>query len=236
MRYKEIVQGLLEADDVAAYIKKNRYGEITFGSWEIKYDNFPNANGKYAATTWHVRERKIVAKVEADSPEAAVEQIKNKIEVMNKANEVALKYSEAQLCFNVEFTRDVLSNQGITGVRLQGHGDAAFLVVAGAEYFEEFGNEIYGRGPTNFVKLFPRLARKELDDGSGGGAAQLYAASITGNQIKTLGLKPNGRYALESEGEDDLGNLKFRLVYDSVTMGKNDKVRLHKPGLTIAVF
>jgi hypothetical protein len=66
MRYKEIVQGLLEADDVAAYIKKNRYGEITFGSWEIKYDNFPNANGKYAATTWHVRERKIVAKVGAN--------------------------------------------------------------------------------------------------------------------------------------------------------------------------
>lgn len=238
MRYEEIIQGLMEAEDVGAYIENNRYGETTFGTWKIKFNNFPNGKGVYGANAFlnagTPKEQKVAA--EGDSAEAAVSAVKGKIEFMNKANAAALKFSEAQVCFNVEFTRDILSHQGITGVRLQGHGDAVFLVVCGTEYFEEFGKEVFGRGPDSFVKLFPRLNNKNLEDGSGSGAAQLYGAHITGNQIKTLGLQPNGRYSLDSEGEDDLGNLKFRLVFDSVTQGKQDKVRLHKPGLTIAVF
>jgi hypothetical protein len=237
MRYEEIMKGLLEADDVGTYIEQKRYGDDTFGTWKIRFNNFPNGKGIYGANAFlnagTAKEQKVTA--EGDSPEAAVAAVKSKIEFMNRANDTSLKFSEAHLCFNAEFTRDVLS-QGITGVRLVGHGDSVFLLVAGAEYFEAFGNEIYGKGPTNFVRLHARLTSKQLPTDNGGGAVQLYMASITGVQIKTMGLKPNGRYSLESEDVDDLGTMKFRLVFDSVTAGPNDKVRLHKPGLTIAVF
>lgn len=236
MRYEEIMKGLLEADDVGSYIEQNRYGDTTFGTWKIKFNNFPNGKGVYGANAFlnmgTPKEQKVTA--EGDSAEAAVLAVKSKIEFMNKANAAALKFSEAQLCFNVEFTRDVLANVGITGVRLQGHGDAVFLLVAGQEYFENNGNDIFGRGPQSFTKMFPRMPNRNVDDG--GGAAQVYGASITGNQIKALGLQPNGRYSLDSEGEDDIGSLKFRLVFDSVTQGPQDKVRLHRPGLTVAVF
>src|SRR5476651_793442 len=165
MRYEEIMKGLLEADDVGSYIEQNRYGDTTFGTWKIKFNNFPNGKGVYGANAFlnmgTPKEQKVTA--EGDSAEAAVLAVKSKIEFMNKANAAALKFSEAQLCFNVEFTRDVLANVGITGVRLQGHGDAVFLLVAGQEYFENNGNDIFGRGPQSFTKMFPRMPNRNVD-------------------------------------------------------------------------
>lgn len=233
MRYAELIQGLHEAEDVGAYIEKTRYGEEDFGTWKIKYNNWPNAKGKYGALAWLKRDEKVTARAEADSAEDAVKAVKDRIEFMNKVNATVQKFTKANLCFNVEFTRDVLQD-GVTGVRLVGHGNTTYLLVAQAEWVEAGGADIYGLGPDKFVHLQARLPSARIDD-SAAGAAQIYGANITAKQIKELGLQPNGRYALDFVDEDEYAK-KYRLVFDSVTKGPSDKVRLHKPGLTVAVY
>jgi hypothetical protein len=238
MRYEEFASGLqetiLEAKDVGEFIKQNRYGTEDFGTWEIKYDNMPNpTNGKHRAIAWLKRDEKVKANAEGDTVEAAITAVKDRIEFMNKVNATVQKFTKANLCFNVEFTRDVLQD-GVTGVRLVGHGNATYLLVAQAEWVEAGGADVYGLGPDKFVHLQSRLPVGRID-GSEGGAAQIYGANITAKQIKELGLQPNGRYALDYVDEDEYAK-KYRLVFDSVTKGPSDKVRLHKPGLTVAVY
>jgi hypothetical protein len=221
MRYADLIQGLHEADDVAAYMEKNKYGNTKFGTWDIRYNNFPNAKGIYGAIAVSQRDEKVFVKAEGESSEAAVEAVKGRIEFMNKVNDTVQKYTKANLCFNVEFTRDVLAD-GITGVRLVGHGDSAYLLVAKEEWADKF------------VRLQERTPNARYDQ-DGGGAARLFGAKITANQVKRLGLQPNGRYALDYVDEDEFAR-KYRLVYDSVTKGPQDKVRLYKPGVTVAVY
>jgi hypothetical protein len=234
MRYSEFAH-LTEApqnNDMGDLVKQ-QYGETTYGTWTIKYNKMPNKQGKYGANAFHVRNEPI--KVVADTHEQAMAEVKRKIDFIQKANDTALKFSDAVLDFNVEFTRDVVSETGVTGIRLQGSGDGVFLVVCGAEYAEAFGNEVFGTGPDRFVKMFDRKVNKKIDGESAAG--KLYGASVTPNQIKTLGLQPFGRYALDFEKEiEGYGHKVYRLVYDSTTQSSRDKVRLHKPGLTIAVF
>jgi hypothetical protein len=233
MRYSEFAT-LTEApkDDMGDLVKQ-QYGETTYGTWTIKYNKMPNKNGKFGANAFHVRNEPI--KVVADTHEQAMAEVKRKIDFIQKANDTALKFSNATLDFNVEFTRDVISETGVTGVRLAKSGDGVFLIVCGQEYFEAFGNEVFGTGNDRFIRLFDRKVNKQVDGNSTAGV--LYGAKVTANQIKSLGLQPFGRYAVEFEKDDpEYGHKIYRLVFDSVTQSKSDKVRLHKPGLTVAVY
>lgn len=211
---------------------KLQFGEMHYGTWTIKYREQPKENGDYEAIGMHVRNPS-TPKAVAKTKEEAINKVKTEIDRHMANDKAALKASKATIDYNVEFTKDILPETGITGVRLVRSGGEVLLIIAGVDYLEAFGPEIFGGGPESFTKLHPRNPEPN-EDGKG---TRVYGSSLTTNQLSNLGLRPNARYALEYVKKDmDYGHHVYKLVFDSDVNSKEDKRRLNKPGLTIAVF
>lgn len=201
---------------------------LKYGTWEIKYRTKPSDSGMFTAYGYHDRQDPI--KAEGKSMQEVMSAIKAEIDKKMASYDTDMKFTQATVDYNVEFTRECLPD-GPTGVRLVAENGGIYLIVCSPEYLDAFGDEIFGAGPDRFTRLFKRHTK------TGEQAATVYGSPITVKQIKEFGLRPFGRYALEYDHKDmDYGHLYYKLVFDSVTMNKSDKRRLHAPGLTIAVF
>jgi hypothetical protein len=233
MRYSEIrhpsqiVESPLEEAP-----KKPQFGEEKYGSWTIKYRIEPK-NGKYDAAGMNDRNpnRPMVS---GQSSDEAIANVKKEIDRLMVNDEIAAKYTKGQINLNAEFTRDYISDHP-TGVRLVRRGDESILILCDVNFVEELGTDAYGPGADQFTRLQVRVRGK--DDIPGGGAATLYGAGISVPKIKELGLRRNGRYSLiEIDSDPEYGHQQFKLIFDSETASVTDKMRLHQPGLTLAVY
>lgn len=213
-----------------------KYGETSYGTWQIRYNLTKNPNGKFGAIGFHVRNSD-TPKHEAASSEEAIALVKADIDALAAQDNSTLAIKKATVDYNANFTREIMSEfGGPTGVRIIKDGGGPMLVVAGVEFVDAFGAEAFGQGDDKFTKFHQRLQSSSDADETEATSAPVFSSPLTVNQIKSLGLKPNGRYSLEySHSDDAFGHQYFRLVFDSITASKHDKRRLNKPGLTIAV-
>jgi hypothetical protein len=230
MRYSEFCNPISEAILSEKLPEKiPEYGTESYGTWEIKFRNLPK-NGKYDAIGMHKR-NPILPRGSSLKKQDAIEQVKQQIDKLIANDASVLKYTRAQVNLNAEFTRGCLEN-GPTGIRLVRVGDESILILC-SEEFADLGPEVFGPGADQFTKLQVRMPGTS-DEGKS--AVPLYGAGISTRKVRELGLQPNGRYSLHYVGVDiDYGHRKYKLVYDSVTAGPHDKVRLGVPALTIAV-
>lgn len=210
--------------------KVPEYGTEAYGTWNIKFRTTPK-NGKYEALGMHPR-NPALPRGAGTSTEQAINSVKEQIDKLVANDDTVLKYTKGQVNLNADFTRECLEN-GPTGIRLDRVGDETILTVC-SEEFADLGPEVFGPGPDQFTKLQVRMPGNSDE---GGSAAQLYGVGISTRKIRELGLQANGRYSLQHVGSDpDYGHQKFKLVFDSITAGPHDKVRLGVPALTLAVY
>ena len=233
MRYSEIrhpsqiVESPLEEAP-----KKPQYGEEKYGTWNIKYRTEPK-DGKYDAAGLNDRNPNRPMASGKTSQEA-IDNVKKEIDRLMVNDEIAAKYTKGQINLNAEFTRDYIMDHP-TGVRLLRRGGESILVLCDVSWAETMGKDAYGPSEDQFTRLQVRLKGK--DDVPGGGAATLYGAGITVAKIKELGLRRNGRYSVvEIDSDPEYGHQQFKLIFDSETASVTDKMRLHQPGLTLAVY
>jgi len=128
---------------------------------------------------------------------------------------------------NADFTNEYLSKFSVPFYKFVEESGHVFLVQASKEYYHEFGDEISQLG---FTQARDRIVNRE------GNATPIFGFNINKNIVKSLGLRPNGRYTLEYVNDDSDGNAMFRLPQqaDSVVLSKHDKYRMGVPGVTIA--
>jgi hypothetical protein len=233
MRYSEIrhpsqiVESPLEEAP-----KKPQFGEETYGTWNIKYRTEPK-DGKYEAAGINDRNPNR-PKAEGKSSQEAIDNVKQAIDRLMVNDEIAAKYTKGQINLNAEFTRDYIMDHP-TGVRLLRRGSESILVLCDVSWAETLGKDAYGPSDDQFTRLQVRVKGK--DDVPGGGAATLYGASISVAKIKELGLRRNGRYSVvEIDSDPEYGHQQFKLIFDSETASVTDKMRLHQPGMTLAVY
>lgn len=232
MKLNELFNTKLATKSLTEAPKKPQFGEMQYGTWTIKFRTTPRENGTYEAIGMHTRNPS-TPKVAGKTRDEAITLIKKEIDRHAANDKTALLASRAVIDYNVAFTRAVVSETGVTGVRLVKHGSDVYLVIAGVEYLDAFGNEIYGPDKESFTKLHVRKAGSDEPSGAG----TLYCSSISTSTVSSLGLRPNARYALEYVNTDsDYGHQNFKLIFDSDVLSKEDKRRLNEPGLTIAVF
>lgn len=196
-----------------------RFGEEKYGTWTIKFNSNPNKDGKYGANAFH--DRNAAIKVLADTHEEAIAKAKREIDFSVKLVELSPKVKKVTLDFNVEFTRDIVDNDDATGIKFLNCDDGIFLTVT----------SIADPAANGFQ---PLKERTPLDERQGTDYTIMWCAVPSVVEFRTLGLQPHGRYAIEYERDDAEGNRVYRLVFDSVAKSSNDKVRLFRPGMTIA--
>lgn len=203
---------------------------ISYGTWTIKALKKPDANGQYAAVGFHDRNPQ-TPRVFGKSQREAIDAVKREIDRHIGQDRAAIRASKVTIDFNVEFTQEVIKELGgPTGVRFERRGDGVHLVVCSPDY-TDLGPDIYGTGEGQFQRLFKRIP----DPTENSQAAMVYCSALSGSQAQKLGLEGSGRYSLEYVGSDDYQNQDFKLVFDSIVKSKEDKRRLRRPGLTVAV-
>jgi hypothetical protein len=143
----------------------------------------------------------------------------------------AINASKITIDYNVEFTKDILDELGgPTSVRFEKRGGNSILVVASVEY-AELGPEVFGTGADQFSRLYKRTQGGDEQSK----ATTCYCSPMSGSYANRMGLVGSGRYTLEYIGSDDYKNQEFKLIFDSITISREDKRRLLSPGLTVAV-
>jgi hypothetical protein len=203
---------------------------LSYGNWTIKALKRPDSKGEFAAMGYHDRNPN-TARMTGSSQEEAIKNVKTAIDRYVSIDQSVIRASRITIDYNVEFTTDVLNELGgPTGVRFEKRGGDAILVVASVEYLE-LGDEVFGTGPDQFSRLFKRIpAGNEQSK-----ASMVYCSPMSGSFANKLGLVGSGRYTIEYVGSDEYKNQMFKLVFDSIVSSKEDKRRLRKPGLTVAV-
>lgn len=234
MRYSEIrhASQIVEAPLEEKQPPKPQFGEEAYGTWTIKYRTEPK-DGKYDAAGLNARNPNRPMASGKSSTEA-IQNCKDAIDKLMVNDEIAAKYTKGQINLNAEFTRDYIFDHP-TGVRLLRRGAESILVLCDVSWAETMGKDAYGPSDEQFTRMQVRKAGK--DDVPGGGAATLYGAGISVSKIKELGLRRNGRYSVVEIDSDPVdGHQQFKLIFDSETASPTDKMRLHQPGFTLAVY
>jgi hypothetical protein len=203
---------------------------ISYGNWTIKALKKPDAKGEFAAMGYHDRNPN-TPRVSGSTQEEAVANVKKEIDRHLSNDQSAIRASKITIDYNVEFTTDIVKELGgPTGVRFEKRGGDTVLVVASVEYMD-LGDDAFGTGEHQFSRLFKRIP----DGNEQSKASMVYCSPMSGSTANKLGLVGSGRYTLEYVGSDDYKNQAFKLVFDSIVSSKEDKRRLRKAGLTVAV-
>lgn len=136
------------------------------------------------------------------------------------------KYQSITVEMNVDFMREYWDPQS-GGMFKLGKNEAGetVLVMASKDYYRTFKQDMAELG---FKKGYVRKV------GMGHNITPTQSFSISNAEMRSFGLLPNARYAVDEIGPDSDGNETFSLTFDSRTVGPGEGLRMHRPAITIA--
>lgn len=203
-------------------IKKDnsRFSKTIHGNWEITVDNFRNSHGKYEAIARHRHHDGVSHKVEADAAEEAKDKA---IAAATKPQHVDHKNKKLSLNLNSEFTRSYLKEADAPYYfKIEQQDDKTYLIMCGEFEKEEAKN-------LGYIVAHPRMHHDRIGE-TGVNVWKINLPLSISNELK---LHVHGRYFLAEPKTDEYDNLKFEMIYDSMVDTKEQKKRLHGPGLTV---
>jgi len=228
MRLFELFDNTLE--NFLLELKKQPVDVEHYGNWTVELSKQPvimgtltNNEKKFVAKLTHKKLDKTfigIGNTQGEARDKAFE----KAQAERPEDPDAFKSFTADL--NADFTREYFDPRTGGYFKFKTVSGKVFLVMAGIQYFREFGREIEQLG---FKKSSNRVAKTMT-----GNATEIYGFPVTKNEVKALGLVPNMRYTLDQVEDDEDGNAMFLMHPDTRVQSRGDKYRMGRPGVTIA--
>lgn len=204
------------------------YSEISYGSWLIRYSDQPNKNGYYQAIGYSrgygQGNKNRTVTVNGSAISVALDKVRQIIRFKNKDLQKGGK-EKLQGTLNIAFTKEIIEQYGLTGARIVEGPEGPILEIADAEWWEQFPKDMKAEG---FKTLSHRMIAKTDF------ATEGYQFSLVQKEAPLI--TPNGRYLLEQIDSGKFGQLRFDMVFDSVTQSQRDKVTFDRAAITISAW
>lgn len=187
--------------------------DIPYHGWTIRYR--PSTEG--AKVPWQVMDKKGDIKqsgesmTDKDAVGAAEEWIKSGGGTQGQAT------SNVTIDFNIDFSKEFAPNGETFYAMIDRDGNTPVLIVSSMPQ-------------KGLRKSHTRTQKSAM----GAETVALQMISLSAAESNKLGLQPNGRYMLGDKDPVDDTTAMFPLIFQSTAQSKTDRVRLGKPGLTVA--
>jgi len=208
-RLSEFVNEVFNAGDVYQPTKKTSTVDIPYNNWTIRYKT-PEKN---KPVPWLILNKKseIVHRGESVDDKEAVRTAQ---EWINKgAGKTDTISNNVTIDFNGPFSREISLGETFYGTIINDNGI-----------------------PLLFISDKPQkgLKTSHTRAESVGDPIKFSTISLTPKEAQEAGLQKNGRYILGDKDDYGDGLSAFPLLFQGVTQSKEDRLRMSKPGLTVA--
>jgi hypothetical protein len=186
---------------------KKKVVDIDFHGWTIRYRPASNAG---ESAPWQVMDRKGDIKHKGDAPtdKAAVADAEEWIKQGGGTSSLAS--NNVTVDFNVAFARE--------------------FAPAGETFYATIDQD--GNTPMLILSYEPQQGFKTSHAKPGQVGAQTI--TLSAKECNAAKLQPNGRYMLGDKDQIDDNTAMFPLIFQSITQSSTDKMRMAKPGITVA--
>jgi hypothetical protein len=209
-----------QLNELMTYASNKAYDSVgTYKRYDLFVSKKKFNNIAFIAIAENPRDRRVAHKGQGNTKEAALEDIRNKID---QEIDVATKVSgQATLDFNVDFVREILEMSSDRFYAKIVPGPK--LVIAGKE-MEQYPEIMNSEG-------FKGSTIRNVRDSEG--TTKLPGIPLSSKTAAATSLIANGRYVLGAETIDKDGNRVFDLEFDSVVQDKGERMRMRAPALTV---
>lgn len=186
---------------------KKKVVDIDFHGWTVRYRP---ASKTGESVPWHVMDRKGDIKQKGDAPtdKDAVAEAEDWIKQGGHTSSQAS--NNVTVDFNVAFAREFAPTGETFYATIDQDGNMPVLILS---YELQQG----------FKTSHPKP-----------GQAGAQTITLSAKECNTAKLQPNGRYMLGDKDQIDDNTAMFPLIFQSITQSSTDKLRMAKPGITVA--
>ncbi len=194
--------------------EKRKVVPIDYHGWTIKYRAAGQPGDK---VDWVIYDKKsnLVKKGDATSDKDAVTQAQGFINDGGGTKKEAS--ANVTIDFNANFAKEFSPGNDSVYVSFDKDGNVPQLIVSMAPQ-------------DGFKKTHIRNQKHTMTATTTG----LPVVTLSAKESNALGLQPNGRYMLGDKDPIDDNTSMFPLIYQGTVQGSGDKMRMGKPGLTVA--